>query len=841
MRAPSIPLLLLVLITLSPSPHGRAGSPAPLGRLLANYYPGMGAADTAIIIIYLKDKGDNGRAALLAAADLISPKAIARRSKVRAPGRIVDESDYPVEPSYIGAISGRVSRARHALKWFNAVSAEATKEQIDGLRLLPFVREIDLVGRWRKRPGPEEAAPKVADESDRVSGTAAHLLDYGASLTQNQLIDVPEVHDLGIFGAGVTVGVFDNGFRLLTHQSFDSMNIVAQYDFVDHKVSVVPLNPSPVFGSHGVNTLSTVGGYRPGQLIGPAFRADYILARTENDSSETPVEEDNWAAAIEWADSVGVDVTTTSLTYLDYQVGYTSWTPLDMDGNTTLITRAADHAVSLGIVVLNSAGNGGAGSGMNTLGAPADGDSVIAVGAVGSNGVRASFSSVGPTTDVPPRIKPDVMAMGVSVRVASSTNPAAYTTSSGTSFACPLTAGVAALILSANPTLGPMQVRDALRNTADNASSPDNQYGWGIVDADSAVRHWGILPLAGLSGTIFHDVDGNGTKNAGEAGMEGETVLLSGPTPDTALSGPGGAFGFDSLAIGAYALSTSLAPGWIVTTPPGSLTASLLHRSSANGYSVGLFETGSISGIIFHDADSNGVLNGGEAGLQGWSVRLNGPLSDTVATDSTGAWHFSGLPGGAYTITQDQQPGWLQSFPPAYAAHSVTVTSGLDTSGLAFGDFYAAGAAFPVSAGWNLLSLPVEMMSAVPDSIYPNALSPVSLYDNGYYSADTIPNGKGYWVKFPFAQNIFLQGLDRALDTLPVAAGWNIIGTLSVPVEAGSVSQVPDSLIVSKFYGFSNNAYHAVAPDSLLRPHTGYWVKCSQPGSLILRGITTGR
>lgn len=841
MRTPSIPLLLLVFITLSLSPRGRAESPAPLGRLLAKYYPGMGAADTAVIIIYLKDKGGNGRAALFAAADLISPKAIARRSKVRAPGRIVDEGDYPVEPSYIGAISGRVARTRHALKWFNAVSAEATKEQIEALRALPFVREIDLVGRWRARPEPEEGAVKGVDQPDLGSGTAAHLLDYGASLTQNQLIDVPEVHDLGIFGEGVTVGVFDNGFRLLTHQSFDSMNIVAQYDFVDHKVSVVPNNPSTGFGSHGVNTLSTVGGYRSGQLIGPAFEANYILARTENDSSETPVEEDNWAAAIEWADSIGVDVTTTSLSYLDYDIGYTSWTALDMDGNTTLITRAADLAASLGIVVLNSASNNGAGSGMNTLGAPADGDSVITVGAVGSNGVRASFSSVGPTTDVPPRIKPDVMAMGVSVRVASSTNPAAYTTSSGTSFSCPLAAGVAALILSANPTLGPLQVRDALRNTADNASSPDNQYGWGIVDADSAVRYWGILPLAGLSGTIYHDVDGNGTKDPGEPGLAGETVILSGATSDTLPSDPGGAFGFDSLAIGAYALSASLAPGWIVTTAPGALTASLLHRSSASGYSVGLFETGSISGTIFHDADSNGVMNGAEAGLAGWTVRLNGPFPDSVVTDTAGAWSFTGLPGGAYTITQDQQPGWLQSFPPAYAAHSVVVTSGLDTSGLQFGDFYPAAAVFPVSAGWNLLSLPVDMMTALADSIYPNALSPVSLYDNGYYSADTIPNGKGYWVKFPSPQNILIQGLDRGIDTVDVAAGWNLVGTLSVPIEAGSVVQEPDSIVVSKFYGFSNNAYHAVATDSLLRPHTGYWVKCSQPGSLILQGITARR
>src|SRR5512144_1054910 len=93
-----------------------------------------------------------------------------------------------------------------------------------------------------------------------------------------------------------------------------------------------------------------------------------------------------------------------------------------MDGNTTLITRAADHAVGLGIVVVNSAGNAGAGDGIhNTLGAPADGDSVITAGAVDAAGNRTSFSSVGPTTDFPARIKPDIMAMGINVKVASST------------------------------------------------------------------------------------------------------------------------------------------------------------------------------------------------------------------------------------------------------------------------------------------------------------------------------------------------------------------------------------------------------------------------------------
>jgi len=263
------------------------------------------------------------------------------------------------------------------------------------------------------------------------------------------------------------------------------MTIVATYDFVDNKVSVVPNAPSSSFGAHGVMTLSTIGGYKPGKLIGPAFKSSYVLARTENDSSETPIEEDYWAKAIEWADSIGIDVASTSLGYLTYDPPYPSWTWEDMDGNTTLITRAADRAVSLGIVVVNSAGNSGYHPSRNTLVAPADGDSVIAVGAVDSFGVRVSFSSVGPTVDG--RIKPDVMAMGYKVKAASPTITNGYVLVSGTSLSCPLTAGVAALLLSANPSLTPIQVRDALRQTASNASSPNNLMGWGIINALDAI------------------------------------------------------------------------------------------------------------------------------------------------------------------------------------------------------------------------------------------------------------------------------------------------------------------------------------------------------------------
>jgi subtilisin family serine protease len=458
--------------------------------------------------VYFTDKGGSESLRDAVPRTVVSERSLQRRRKVRGENELVDYTDLPVEQSYVQQLSSHVQRIRQISKWFNAASVSATKEQLSALESLPFVRSIDLVYRTRATRALEQEQPVTDSPAGSNSGDEIYDLNYGSSLTQNQQINVPAVHNTGNFAQGVVVGVFDNGFRLLTHQAFDSLRsrIIATYDYVDHKVSVVPNNTSTSFGSHGVNTLSTIAGYYPGQLIGPAFGATISLARTENDSSETPIEEDNWAAAIEWADSIGVDVTSTSLGYNTYDPPYTSWTWQDMNGNTTVITRAADMAVARGIVVVNSAGNSGYNPSQNTLGAPADGDSVITAGAVNSNGTIASFSSCGPTTSNPPRIKPDICAQGNGVRVASASNTTGYTSASGTSFSCPLSAGVAALIVKARPNATPVQIADALRSTASRASTPDNQFGWGIINAMAAIN---ALPGTSVGGEnlqpgVFH-------------------------------------------------------------------------------------------------------------------------------------------------------------------------------------------------------------------------------------------------------------------------------------------------------------------------------------------------
>ena len=450
-----------------------------------------------LVWVYLNDKGINKDYYFNNPLSVVSEKSLHRRSKVLPENKLITFEDLPVNQAYISGIQNSGLKIRHKSRWLNAVSGYINKDLIGNLSMLPFVKKIDMVFSLSKQEPVESISEPLLMPEQTLNKQL--LFDYGPSLAQLQQIKVPDVHNLGFTGQGVTICVMDAGFSRLTHQSFNNMDIIAAWDFVNGDPNVGNEGDMGE-GSHGTQTLSTIGGFYEGQLIGPAFNASYILAKTENTDSETPIEEDHWIAAMEWADSIGVDVTSTSLGYLDFDPPYTSYTWQDMDGNTAVITIGADLAVARGIVVVNSAGNSG-NSTHNTLGAPADGDSVIAVGSVTSTGSRSSFSSVGPTVDG--RIKPDVMARGSNVVVASPNSNTSYTTASGTSFSCPLAAGVAALILCANPNLTPMQVREAMRLTALNHTSPNNLIGWGILDALQAVNYFPLpVELVSFTGTV---------------------------------------------------------------------------------------------------------------------------------------------------------------------------------------------------------------------------------------------------------------------------------------------------------------------------------------------------
>ncbi|MDP2365232.1 MAG: S8 family serine peptidase, partial [Ignavibacteria bacterium] len=309
--------------------------------------------------------------------------------------------------------------------------------------------------------------------------------NYGPSLTQMNLSDVPIVHSKNINGQNVIIGILDTGFDWKLHNSLKNRNVIAEYDFIfDDSITANQTGDAQSQHNHGTYVFSVLAGFVDSVLIGPAFNSSFILAKTEDVRSETHIEEDNYASALIWMESLGVDITTSSLGYNTFDSGY-SYSYPDMDGRTTIVTKAAEFAFRRGVSTFTAAGN----EGNNSWGyiiAPADAFNIISVGAVNDLGNVAGFSSHGPTYDG--RIKPEVVAQGVNVYGAAAGTNNSYQFSNGTSAAAPIASGIAALLLSAHPHLKNTQIRSILLETSSNAANPNNQIGYGIISAKNAIE-----------------------------------------------------------------------------------------------------------------------------------------------------------------------------------------------------------------------------------------------------------------------------------------------------------------------------------------------------------------
>ena len=452
--------------------------------------PAMKAQDAAYWI-FLRDKGPGASVRL----DRLTPaqagltgEAVARRAQAfgSTPAEVLDMQDLPLYDGYISELVRQGVALRASSRWQNAVSARLSPEQLGKVAGLPFVLHIEAVRKRNVRPDPPAGPPPVL-----LRRQQSHDLNYGIALQQLETMRVPKVHDVWIDGTGIIVGMLDNGFRWRDHEALGTRNVRGEYDFVNRD-SVTENQPGDLDGqdAHGTATFSALAAFRDGILIGPAYNASYFLAKTERNGSETQDEEDFWVEGIEWLESRGAAVVSSSLAYdtFDDGSGY-RYENGDFDGKTAITTRAAVRAMRLGVVVVNAMGNEGNSPG--TILAPADADSIISVGASNYDLTVAGFSSNGPTND--DRVKPDVIAPGVSVAHATKYGPSDYSYSSGTSLATPLTAGVAALVRSARPELSAVQVRNALRATADRATMPNSSYGWGVIDAWNAVLLNGMV------------------------------------------------------------------------------------------------------------------------------------------------------------------------------------------------------------------------------------------------------------------------------------------------------------------------------------------------------------
>jgi subtilisin family serine protease len=448
----------------------------------------------------------------------ISDRALKRRAKSLPPHQLIDEYDIPVSESALSQIKQTGVKIRTLSRWFNAVSVEATVRQIHMLNALPLVLKTEPVVQFKN----SNPLPSSEPQTPLSKGSSVQGINYGPSGTQLTNMKVVDLHAIGVNGTGVLIGMLDDGFNnYRTHAALKNINVIADSDFI-HNITDVNRQPweNSSQGNHGAGTLSAVGGFDNGQLIGAAYGASFLLAKTEMDSSGSTAdfnsEEDTYVAGLEWAERLGADITSSSLGYKQF-LSLPTYTTSDMNGRTTKVARAAAIAARKGVLVVTAMGNDGylttKGYADSTLVSPADADSIISVGAADSTGKLATFSSCGPTADG--RVKPELVAQGSRIYWANGTTTTGYSRVSGTSCSTPLVAGAAALILSAHPELTNDQVRNALLYTTNHINDgtvqtnfyPNNYYGYGFVNALSAALYWGLIfsnrPLITANDTAY--------------------------------------------------------------------------------------------------------------------------------------------------------------------------------------------------------------------------------------------------------------------------------------------------------------------------------------------------
>lgn len=406
-------------------------------------------------------------------------RCLERRRKVIRDEPPVRLCDLPPDRARLDALEQVGCRVLRAVPYLNAAVVVGAPETLRMAGLLPFTLKIQPVGGWT-----QSARPKMKLELASPSAVRPLYPDnadeYGISWMQCALVNLPAAHRGGFTGHGVRVGVQDTGFNNLAHWCFRYLQVVVAYDFLNDDENVADEGDRGL-GTHGTRTLSILAGLDSGRFIGAAPLAEYVLTKTEDSGSETPVEEDLWVAGLWFHDSAGTEVLSSSLSYRDW------YEYPDMDGRTAVTSRAADSAAAAGMVIVNSMGNTGLRDWpFSKLGAPADANGVVAVGGVNRDSSYWASSSQGPTYDR--RTKPDVVALASGVYWASSANRSDYGLSSGTSFSTPMVAGVAALMLQAAPWLTPAEIRELLRRSGDRHDRPDTLTGWGIPDALEAVR-----------------------------------------------------------------------------------------------------------------------------------------------------------------------------------------------------------------------------------------------------------------------------------------------------------------------------------------------------------------
>lgn len=400
----------------------------------------------------------------------LSERALQRRERQ---GLSLDESDLPVTPAYVDSLTEAGTTLLGTSRWLNG----ATVQMNDTVGVLKKIRRMSFVSSVQLTKTEKISTISVPTKK-KLLQSRSEMVD--SAFRQNAMHELNRLHDLGFKGDGIHVAVLDAGFANVDRlEAFDSLRmnnrLLGVRDFVDASADVYRQH------AHGLAVLSTMAANIPNVMVGAVPRASYWLLRTEDDATESLSETDNWVRAIEFADSVGVDVVNSSLSYSSFDDTLTNFSYNDMNGRTARISLAATMAARKGMLVVNSAGNDGNKS-WHYVAAPADADSIVTVGGVYYSGAHCAFSSYGPTSDN--RIKPTLCAVAYDVYVMGTAGD--IYGSVGTSFASPIVAGAAACLWQALPQLTNMQLIDLLKSNASQSAAPDNVLGYGIPNVYQA-------------------------------------------------------------------------------------------------------------------------------------------------------------------------------------------------------------------------------------------------------------------------------------------------------------------------------------------------------------------
>ncbi len=455
-------------------------------------------------VVFFKDKA-NSPYQLNNPSAYLTQRAIDRRVRM---GIAIDSADIPVNASYLSGVASKGAKILNSSRWFNSTIVQADTTQIIAVGALNYVHSyIKVFGANLQKT---KIGPKF-DEVKAENGSANKnkaLGGYGGAGNQTQMLNADLLHNAGYTGKNMVIAVIDAGFNNTeTHTAFDSIRannkILGTWDFSKNNAFVYD------YSNHGTSVLSCIAANVPDTMIGTAPHASFYLLRSEEEATEYEVEEYNWAAAAEYADSVGADIINSSLGYTEFDAPSQNHTYADMNGNTAVVTLAAKKASSKGVLVVNSAGNSGNDAWFH-IGAPADAEEVFSIGAVQSDRGIAGFSSRGPSSDQ--RIKPDVSAQGAPAYIARSSG--GFGTGSGTSFSGPIIAGFSAcaweLYKVNHPNSTPAQVKAWIKQYADRANQPDNEYGYGIPDGSKLLLNASVDTSPSVDYNIYPNPN-NGT------------------------------------------------------------------------------------------------------------------------------------------------------------------------------------------------------------------------------------------------------------------------------------------------------------------------------------------